>query len=146
MSIREAARHGIRSTQTTSAGSDPFGIVQQMGQPVHLRRFSAESTHLPSEHKIYEHGIRFLKDDDEESPRIPRTSIILATAKRYSSARLVVMNDARGRKGRGAYLCRRQACLDRALQRRAFQRAFRATLLVDEDEIAAALRTIEAVM
>jgi predicted RNA-binding protein YlxR (DUF448 family) len=61
-------------------------------------------------------------------------------------ARVVVMNDARGRKGRGAYLCRRQACLDRALQRRAFQRAFRATLRVDEDEIAVALRTIEAVM
>lgn len=43
------------------------------------------------------------------------------------------------RKGRGAYLCRRRACLDRALHRKAFQRAFRASVVVAEDEIAAAL-------
>ncbi len=49
-------------------------------------------------------------------------------------------------RGRGAYLCRRQACLDRALQRKAFQRAFRTAVRVDEDEIRVALRTIEAVM
>ena len=58
----------------------------------------------------------------------------------------VVVTDARHRTGRGAYLCRRQACLDRALQRKAFPRAFRTAVRVDGDEIGVALRTIEAVM
>lgn len=43
------------------------------------------------------------------------------------------------RKGRGAYLCRRRSCLDRALHRKALQRAFRAPVMIDEDEILAAL-------
>jgi predicted RNA-binding protein YlxR (DUF448 family) len=60
--------------------------------------------------------------------------------------RVTATTGTRDRKGRGAYICRRQACLDRALQRRAFQRAFRTALQVDEGEIAAALRTIEAAM
>ena len=51
----------------------------------------------------------------------------------------------RGLRGRGAYLCRKQACLDRALHRRAFQRAFRATVVVDEEDIRDALRTASAV-
>ena len=42
-------------------------------------------------------------------------------------------------RGRGAYLCKRRACLDRALQKRAFQRAFRTTVAVNGDEIGAAL-------
>ena len=51
-----------------------------------------------------------------------------------------VMAGAKGeQRGRGAYLCRRRACLDRALQKKAFQRAFRATVVVDEDEMGAAL-------
>jgi predicted RNA-binding protein YlxR (DUF448 family) len=49
----------------------------------------------------------------------------------------------RGLSGRGAYLCRKQACLDRALQRRAFQRAFRATVLVDEQEVRKAVRALD---
>jgi predicted RNA-binding protein YlxR (DUF448 family) len=50
---------------------------------------------------------------------------------------------ARGRehRGRGAYLCRRQSCLDRALHRKAFQRAFRASVIPEIDEITAELRT-----
>ncbi len=50
---------------------------------------------------------------------------------------------ARGKQhgGRGAYLCRRRACLDRALQRKAFQRAFRATVVPDLDEMMTALAT-----
>ncbi len=43
------------------------------------------------------------------------------------------------RKGRGAYLCRRRSCLDRALHRKAFQRAFRATVEVGKEEIETAL-------
>lgn len=50
----------------------------------------------------------------------------------------------RGVRARGAYLCRKQACLDRALHRRAFQRAFRTTVVVDEEGIREALRTAEA--
>ncbi len=55
-----------------------------------------------------------------------------------SPARVVVAGKGE-QKGRGAYLCRRRACLDRALQRKAFQRAFRASVVVIEEEIAAAL-------
>jgi len=58
----------------------------------------------------------------------------------------VVVTSGRERKGRGAYLCRRQACLDRAVQRKAFQRVFGNPVRVDGDEIAVALRTTEAVM
>jgi uncharacterized protein len=50
----------------------------------------------------------------------------------------VVVAEKGERKGRGAYLCRRRSCLDRALHRKAFQRAFRASVAVAEDEIAAA--------
>ena len=50
----------------------------------------------------------------------------------------------RGVRGRGAYLCKSQACLDRALHRKAFQRAFRATVVVDEKGIRDAVRTAEA--
>jgi uncharacterized protein len=55
-----------------------------------------------------------------------------------SPARVVVARKGE-QKGRGAYLCKRRSCLDRALQRKAFQRAFRASVVVMEDEIAAAL-------
>jgi uncharacterized protein len=55
----------------------------------------------------------------------------------------VVPAVGREHKGRGAYLCRRQACFDRALQRKAFQRAFRSSVTVDIDSITEVL-TIEA--
>jgi predicted RNA-binding protein YlxR (DUF448 family) len=51
----------------------------------------------------------------------------------------VTVADKGRQRGRGAYLCRRRVCLDKALQRKAFQRAFRASVVVSEDEIAAAL-------
>ena len=38
-------------------------------------------------------------------------------------------------------MCLKQACLDKALHRKAFQRAFRATVTVDRDEVAAAIAT-----
>ncbi|OFW60542.1 MAG: hypothetical protein A2133_11780 [Actinobacteria bacterium RBG_16_64_13] len=57
--------------------------------------------------------------------------------------RVVVAGEA-VRRGRGAYLCRRRACLDRALHRRAFQRAFRASVMVAEEELAAALECAPA--
>ena len=51
----------------------------------------------------------------------------------------VVVVQKREQRGRGAYLCRSRACLDRALRRNAFQKAFRASVVVAENEIAAAL-------
>ena len=66
----------------------------------------------------------------------------LCVEERIGSTRMVVAG--RGLKGRGAYLCRKQACLDRALHRRAFQRAFRAAVAVDEDGLREAVRTAEA--
>jgi predicted RNA-binding protein YlxR (DUF448 family) len=58
------------------------------------------------------------------------------------SIRVVIAG--RGARGRGAYVCSKQACLDRALHRRAFQRAFRATVAVDEKQIREAVLTAEA--
>jgi predicted RNA-binding protein YlxR (DUF448 family) len=43
------------------------------------------------------------------------------------------------RVGRGAYLCARQACLDRALRRRALQKALRTSTSVELDELLRAL-------
>jgi predicted RNA-binding protein YlxR (DUF448 family) len=54
------------------------------------------------------------------------------------SARVVV-DTGKDRKGRGAYLCKSQACLDRALRRRAFNRAFRATVEVEEASLRSAV-------
>ncbi len=45
--------------------------------------------------------------------------------------------------GRGAYLCRRQACLERALMRKAFQRAFRTSVEVDRDSLDKAIGIIK---
>ena len=55
-----------------------------------------------------------------------------------ASARVVVMGGG-SRAGRGAYLCRSMACLDWAIHRKAFQRAFRTSLVVERDELAAAI-------
>jgi predicted RNA-binding protein YlxR (DUF448 family) len=51
----------------------------------------------------------------------------------------VVVASRGEQKGRGAYLCRRRSCLDRALHRGAFQRAFRVSVVVVEEELMAAL-------
>ena len=58
--------------------------------------------------------------------------------------RAVVVVAGRGPNGRGAYLCRKQACLDRALHRKAFQRAFRATVAINEEQIRDAVMTAQA--
>lgn len=58
---------------------------------------------------------------------------------RESVPRRVVVTAKGERQGRGAYLCRRRSCLDRALQRKALQRAFRTPVVIDEHVILAAL-------
>ena len=63
------------------------------------------------------------------------------TLDRKDAAPRVMPESGGARSGRGAYLCLKQACLDQALHRRAFQRAFRATVTVDRDEVAAAIAT-----
>lgn len=45
----------------------------------------------------------------------------------------------RPRQGRGAYVCPRLLCLDRALKKRAFARAFRCSATADEGELRAEL-------
>jgi predicted RNA-binding protein YlxR (DUF448 family) len=43
------------------------------------------------------------------------------------------------RTGRGAYLCTRQVCLDRAFRRRALQKALRTSAAIELDELLRAL-------
>jgi predicted RNA-binding protein YlxR (DUF448 family) len=62
----------------------------------------------------------------------------LAMSGSAPSARIVVVR-SEAQEGRGAYLCRRSACLDRAILRKAFQRAFRTSVVVSRDEIAQAM-------
>jgi predicted RNA-binding protein YlxR (DUF448 family) len=54
---------------------------------------------------------------------------------------VVAADGGAARSGRGAYLCPQRACLDRALRKRVFARAFRRTVEVcDEDLLAAVTR------
>jgi predicted RNA-binding protein YlxR (DUF448 family) len=62
----------------------------------------------------------------------------LAVVGEGSLARVVVV-DGSEHMGRGAYLCRRKACVERAISRKAFQRAFRKRVCVDRDEMVAAI-------
>lgn len=73
--------------------------------------------------------------------RGPQAGFLRLTLDKDSSHVRVVQAGEKEHPGRGAYLCRRRQCFDRALHRRAFQRAFRATVVVDDDEIVAALLT-----
>ena len=51
-------------------------------------------------------------------------------------AQAFVAGDVGGkRQGRGAYLCRQLVCLDQALRRRAFPRAFRRTVVADREAL-----------
>jgi predicted RNA-binding protein YlxR (DUF448 family) len=61
------------------------------------------------------------------------------TLDRAATPPRVVVARGKERSGRSAYLCMRRSCLDRALHRKAFQRVFRASVVVDEAEIAAVL-------
>lgn len=60
------------------------------------------------------------------------------------SARRVVVAEGKGHSGRGAYLCKKQACLERALLRKAFQRAFRTSVEVDKDCLGAAVGVVKS--
>ncbi|MFH0915541.1 MAG: DUF448 domain-containing protein [bacterium] len=72
--------------------------------------------------------------------RGPQSGFLRLTLDQKVAPARVMFGGGRERRGRGAYLCRRQACLDRALHRKAFQRAFRASVVVDADEIEALVK------
>lgn len=73
--------------------------------------------------------------------RRPQAELIRFHTRKTEGEALRVVPDASGeRLGRGAYLCPRLACLELALRRRGFQRAFRAAVELDENELRDALK------
>jgi len=60
------------------------------------------------------------------------------------SVRVVEVAEGKRHGGRGAYLCRSQACLERAMVRKAFQRAFRASVEIDRDGLERAVGSAKA--
>jgi len=71
--------------------------------------------------------------------RAPQSELVRLSMSEPEGSSPGIVIAGRGLSGRGAYLCRKQACLDRALQRKAFQRAFRATVVVDEEQVRRAM-------
>jgi predicted RNA-binding protein YlxR (DUF448 family) len=71
--------------------------------------------------------------------RGPQSGFLRLLVADEGTSRRVMVDEGPARTGRGAYLCRRQACLERALIRKAFQRAFRTSLGVGREEILAAI-------
>jgi predicted RNA-binding protein YlxR (DUF448 family) len=75
--------------------------------------------------------------------RGPQGGFVRLMVSNEGGTKMVVVADSSGQSGRGAYLCRRQACLERALLRKAFQRAFRTSVEIDRDCLEAAVMTNE---
>ena len=65
--------------------------------------------------------------------RGPQDGLVRLTVVDRGDGRRLVVVAGKDHSGRGAYLCRREPCLERALVRKAFQRAFRASVEVDRD-------------
>lgn len=70
--------------------------------------------------------------------RAPQNELVRLCVAERGETKRVEVSRGRKRQGRGAYLCGREVCLERALMRRAFQRAFRISVEVDKDELARA--------
>jgi predicted RNA-binding protein YlxR (DUF448 family) len=75
--------------------------------------------------------------------RGPQGDFVRLRVAEDGGTKTVVVADGKRHTGRGAYLCRRQACLERALSRKAFQRAFRTSVEVDRDRLEAAVMSNE---
>jgi predicted RNA-binding protein YlxR (DUF448 family) len=71
--------------------------------------------------------------------RGPQSGFVRLTVVDEGGSKRVAVADGRRHSGRGAYLCRRQACMERAMMRKAFQRAFRTSVEVDRDCLGAAV-------
>lgn len=67
--------------------------------------------------------------------RGPQAELLRLKVTSEEGTRTVVVAESGENSGRGAYLCKRQACLERALARKAFQRAFRASVEIDRERL-----------
>lgn len=67
--------------------------------------------------------------------RAPQSDLVRMCVEPDGDTKRVVVCEGRERTGRGAYLCRKNACLERALMRRALERAFRTSVEVDRDAL-----------
>lgn len=67
--------------------------------------------------------------------RAPKPELARFVAAQEDDTRRLVRDDRARRPGRGAYVCRRRECFDRAVARRGFQRATRAQgpLVIDPE-------------
>jgi predicted RNA-binding protein YlxR (DUF448 family) len=75
--------------------------------------------------------------------RGPQESFLRYRAEEVAgSARVRMDEPGSPRLGRGAYVCPRRACMDRALRRRALQKALRVSAIVDADELLEALERL----
>ena len=72
--------------------------------------------------------------------RGPQESLVRLSLTEEGGAARVVVADRRRHRGRSAYLCEREACLERALARRAFQRAFRRSVEVDRESLLSGMK------
>lgn len=72
--------------------------------------------------------------------RGPQHSFVRFSVREDAGVARVVVTDSRRRSGRSAYLCDRRSCLERALARKAFQRAFRSSVEVDRDRLEREIR------
>jgi predicted RNA-binding protein YlxR (DUF448 family) len=74
--------------------------------------------------------------------RGPQSGFLRLGVVREDGLTRVVVADKGALGGRSAYLCWQVSCFDRAVQRKAFQRAFRASVVLSEGEIVAALKAV----
>ena len=72
--------------------------------------------------------------------RGPQSGFLRLAVVDGTEASCVAVVDKAPQAGRSAYLCQRRECIDRALVRKAFQKAFRIGLVIDRDELVAALQ------
>lgn len=76
--------------------------------------------------------------------RGPQREFIRLTLGGEEGVRVMIVAEGERHSGRGAYLCRSQACLERAVARKAFQRAFRASVEIDKDGLERAIGSVKA--
>lgn len=75
--------------------------------------------------------------------RGPQESFLRFRAQEVAGSVRVRMDEpGNPRLGRGAYVCPRRACMDRALRRRALQKALRVSAIVNADELLEALERL----
>jgi predicted RNA-binding protein YlxR (DUF448 family) len=76
--------------------------------------------------------------------RGPQDSFVRLSLREEIGVERVVVADSKRHSGRSAYLCRQQSCLERALARKAFQRAFRTSVEVDKEFLESKILTVKS--